>query len=181
MPPRTPSNGHSCLRSPMARRRHPWPATKQRAVMTCRTLPASRSARPTAGSSQAVRRLYWTAPRLIIFWSQRAARSGGKVNDAGGVSLFLVPRDAKGLTVTGYPTQTGARAADLTLDGLAASGGSLIGDAGSALPAIRRAVDRGMAALCAEAVGVMNALNSATLEYLKTRKQFGVAIGTFQA
>ena len=110
-----------------------------------------------------------------------AARSGGKVNDAGGVSLFLVPRDAKGLTVTGYPTQTGARAADLSLDWLAVGADALIGDAGSALPAIRRVVDRGMAALCAEAVGVMNALNSATLEYLKTRKQFGVAIGTFQA
>jgi alkylation response protein AidB-like acyl-CoA dehydrogenase len=58
---------------------------------------------------------------------------------------------------------------------------ALIGAAESALPAIRRAIDRGMAALCAEAVGVMNALNSATLEYLKTRNQFGVAIGTFQA
>jgi len=49
------------------------------------------------------------------------------------------------------------------------------------LPVIQRAIDRGIAALCAEAVGVMNALNKATLEYLKTRKQFGVVIGTFQA
>jgi alkylation response protein AidB-like acyl-CoA dehydrogenase len=110
-----------------------------------------------------------------------AARSGGKLNDAGGVSLFLVPRDAKGLTVTGYPTQIGARAADLSLNDVAVAADGLIGPLGAALPIIQRAVDRGIAALCAEAVGVMNALNKATLEYLKTRKQFGVAIGTFQA
>ena len=110
-----------------------------------------------------------------------AARSSGKTNDAAGVSLFLVPRDAKGLTVSGYPTQTGARAADLLLDDVVVGDDALIGDPGAALALIQRAVDRGIAALCAEAVGVMNALNKATLEYLKTRKQFGVAIGTFQA
>jgi pimeloyl-CoA dehydrogenase small subunit len=110
-----------------------------------------------------------------------AARSAGKTNDAKGVSLFLVPKDAKGLTVTGYPTQTGTRAADLSLDNVAVGAEAVIGEAGAALPIIERAVDRGIAALCAEAVGVMNALNKATLEYLKTRKQFGVAIGTFQA
>jgi alkylation response protein AidB-like acyl-CoA dehydrogenase len=110
-----------------------------------------------------------------------AARSGGQVNDPDGISLFLVPRDAKGLTVAGYPTQTGARAADLGLDTVVTGPDALIGAVGAALPMIQRAVDRGIAALCAEAVGVMNALNAATLEYLKTRKQFGVAIGTFQA
>jgi alkylation response protein AidB-like acyl-CoA dehydrogenase len=110
-----------------------------------------------------------------------SARSGGKTNDANGVSLFLVPRDAKGLSVAGYPTQVGARAADLLLESVAVGADGLIGDAGAALPAIQRTIDRGIAALCAEAVGVMNALNKATLEYLKTRKQFGVAIGTFQA
>jgi alkylation response protein AidB-like acyl-CoA dehydrogenase len=110
-----------------------------------------------------------------------SARSGGKTNDANGVSLFLVPRDAKGLSVAGYPTQVGARAADLLLESVAVGADGLIGEAGAALPAIQRTIDRGIAALCAEAVGVMNALNKATLEYLKTRKQFGVAIGTFQA
>ncbi|HXC20068.1 MAG TPA: acyl-CoA dehydrogenase family protein, partial [Steroidobacteraceae bacterium] len=109
------------------------------------------------------------------------ARSSGKTSDAAGVSLFLVPRDAKGLTVIGYPTQIGARAADLKLDNVAVGGDALIGPPGAALPIVQRAIDRGIAALCAEAVGVMNALNKATLEYLKTRKQFGVAIGTFQA
>jgi alkylation response protein AidB-like acyl-CoA dehydrogenase len=110
-----------------------------------------------------------------------AARSAGKTNDVGGVSLFLVSRDAKGLTVVGYPTQIGARAADLLLEDVVVGADALIGESGAALPSIERAIDRGMAALCAEAVGVMNALNKSTLEYLKTRKQFGVAIGTFQA
>jgi len=92
-----------------------------------------------------------------------------------------VPKQAKGLTVTGYATQTGARAADLLLEEVDLGTDALIGTAGAALPRIQRSIDRGIAALCAEAVGVMNALNKVTLEYLKTRKQFGVAIGTFQA
>jgi alkylation response protein AidB-like acyl-CoA dehydrogenase len=110
-----------------------------------------------------------------------SARSSGAANDADGVSLFLVPKQTKGLTLTGYATQTGARAADLLLEEVDLDTDALIGTAGAALPRIQRAIDRGIAALCAEAVGVMNALNKATLEYLKTRKQFGVAIGTFQA
>lgn len=110
-----------------------------------------------------------------------SARSGGKPGDLDGVSLFLVPRQTRGLTVTGYATQSGARAGDLLLQDVSLGAEALIGKPGGALPGIRWAVDRGIAALCAEAVGVMNALNKATLEYLKTRKQFGVAIGTFQA
>ena len=110
-----------------------------------------------------------------------SARSGGKAADRDGVSLFLVPRDAKGLTVAAYPTQSGARAADLLLENVSVGADALIGEAGRALAPIERAVDRAIAALCAEAVGIINALNQATLNYLKTRKQFGVAIGTFQA
>ncbi len=110
-----------------------------------------------------------------------SARSSGKVSDRDGISLFLVPRDAKGLTIAAYPTQSGARAADLLLENVAVGGESLIGEPGRALALIERAVDRAIAALCAEAVGIINALNQATLNYLKTRKQFGVAIGTFQA
>ena len=110
-----------------------------------------------------------------------SARSSGAATDADGVSLFLVPKQTKGLTVTGYATQTGARAADLLLEEVELGADALIGTAGAALPRIQRAIDRGIAALCAEAVGVIDALNKATLEYLKTRKQFGVAIGTFQA
>jgi alkylation response protein AidB-like acyl-CoA dehydrogenase len=110
-----------------------------------------------------------------------SARSGGKTADRDGLSLFLVPRDAKGLTVAAYPTQSGARAADLLLENVSLGADAVIGSAGKALPIIERAVERANAALCAEAVGIINALNQATLNYLKTRKQFGVAIGTFQA
>jgi alkylation response protein AidB-like acyl-CoA dehydrogenase len=110
-----------------------------------------------------------------------SARSAGKVADHDGISLFLVPRDAKGLTAAGYSTQSGSRAADLLLEDVTVGAEALIGTAGRALPVIERAVDRAIAALCGEAVGIINALNQATLNYLKTRKQFGVAIGTFQA
>ena len=110
-----------------------------------------------------------------------SARSSGKIADRDGVSLFLVPRDAKGLTLAAYPTQSGARAADLALESVVVGADALIGEPSRALPIIERAVDQAIAALCAEAVGIINALNQATLDYLKTRKQFGVAIGTFQA
>jgi alkylation response protein AidB-like acyl-CoA dehydrogenase len=110
-----------------------------------------------------------------------SARSGSNGAPRRGVSLFLVPRDAPGLTMTGYPTHSGSRAADLLLDQVKVKPEALIGEEGQALPAIERAVDQATAALCAEAVGIMTALNQATLNYLKSRKQFGVAIGTFQA
>jgi alkylation response protein AidB-like acyl-CoA dehydrogenase len=110
-----------------------------------------------------------------------SARSGGKVSDRDGISLFLVPRDAKGLTAAAYPTQSGARAADLQLENVTLGADALIGAPWKGLALIERAVERANAALCAEAVGIINALNQATLNYLKTRKQFGVAIGTFQA
>jgi len=86
-----------------------------------------------------------------------------------------------GLTLHSYPTQSGGRAADLRLENAALGADALIGAAGQALPMVERAVDKGIAALCAEAVGIIAALNEATLNYLKTRKQFGVPIGKFQA
>jgi alkylation response protein AidB-like acyl-CoA dehydrogenase len=110
-----------------------------------------------------------------------SARNSGKTGGSDGISLFLVPRDARGLTLAAYPTQSGARAADLLLENVSLGADALIGAAGGALPILVGAVDRAIAALCAEAVGIINALNQATLNYLKTRKQFGVAIGTFQA
>jgi alkylation response protein AidB-like acyl-CoA dehydrogenase len=110
-----------------------------------------------------------------------SARSSGKLTDADGVSLFLVRRDAPGLTSYAYPTQSGGRAADLKLQDVAVDNDAVIGTPGRALAIIERAVDWGIAALCAEALGIVTALNQATLSYLKTRKQFGVAIGNFQA
>jgi len=110
-----------------------------------------------------------------------SARSSGKLTDADGVSLFLVRRDAPGLTSYAYATQSGGRAADLKLQDVAVDDDAVIGTPGRALEILERAVDYGIAALCAEALGIVTALNQATLSYLKTRKQFGVAIGNFQA
>jgi alkylation response protein AidB-like acyl-CoA dehydrogenase len=109
-----------------------------------------------------------------------SARLGGGIEDAEGISVFLVKRDAPGLTLSSYPTQCGGRAADLRLDEVAVENHAMIGPVGRALSMIERAVDKGNAALCAEAVGIMTALNDTTLSYLKTRKQFGVPIGSFQ-
>jgi alkylation response protein AidB-like acyl-CoA dehydrogenase len=108
-----------------------------------------------------------------------SARSAGQVSDREGISLFLVPRDAPGVTTCPYPTQSGGRAADLQLTHVSPE--ALIAVPGRAFGIIERAVDSAIAALCAEALGIVTALNQATLNYLKTRKQFGVAIGAFQA
>ena len=108
-----------------------------------------------------------------------SARSAGRVRDAEGISLFLVPRDAPGVTALAYPTQSGGRAADLQLTDVSPE--ALVGEPGRAFGILERAVDSAIAALCAEALGIVTALNQATLNYLKTRKQFGAPIGSFQS
>ena len=110
-----------------------------------------------------------------------SGRSSGSITEAGGVSLFLVRRDAPGLSVLAYPTQSGSRAGDVELEDVTVDDDALIGAPGQALGILERAVDVAGAALCAEALGIVTALNQATLSYLKSRKQFGVPIGTFQA
>jgi alkylation response protein AidB-like acyl-CoA dehydrogenase len=93
-------------------------------------------------------------------------------------ALFLVPRASRGVRILAYPIQSGGRAADLALDEVYVEDSALIAATGRAL--LERAVDRAAAALCAEALGIAGALNEATLNYLKTRRQFGVPIGSFQ-
>jgi alkylation response protein AidB-like acyl-CoA dehydrogenase len=110
-----------------------------------------------------------------------SARSSGSAAERQGISVFLVGREAPGVTLFAYPTQSGGRAADLRLEGVALDAQALIGAPEMGLSIVERAVDTGVAALCAEAVGIIVALNEATLSYLKTRKQFGVPIGKFQA
>lgn len=110
-----------------------------------------------------------------------SARTAGRADDEDGISLFKVPRDAAGLTLREYPTLDGQRAAEVLLRGVAVPASARLGGEGTTLPAIERALDIGLAALCAEAVGVMDALIDATVEYLKTRQQFGQPIGRFQA
>ena len=106
------------------------------------------------------------------------ARVSGALDDPAGIALFLVSKGEKGVTVRAYPTQDGACAADLTLAGADAI--ELL-PAGPAFAALEHAIDIGIAALCAEGVGAMDKLVGITVEYMNTRKQFGVAIGSFQA
>ena len=104
------------------------------------------------------------------------ARTAGADADAAGIALFLVAKGAQGLAVRAYPTQDGARAAEITLANTPATLIAL-----DALPLLEQAVDAGIAAICAEAVGVMDKLVAITAEYMNTRKQFGVPIASFQA
>jgi alkylation response protein AidB-like acyl-CoA dehydrogenase len=106
------------------------------------------------------------------------ARVSGAVDDPAGIALFLVERGASGVTTRGYPTQDGARAAEVNLSSTPAT---LLVAAGSGLQALEHAVDIGIAAVCAEAVGVMDKMVGVTVEYMNTRKQFGTTLATFQA
>jgi pimeloyl-CoA dehydrogenase small subunit len=108
------------------------------------------------------------------------ARTTGGQRDAAGVGVFLVPGNAKGVAKKGYPTQDGLHAADITFTGVEVGADAVIGDAENALALIERVVDEARTAMCAEAVGLMDETLKETVEYLKTRKQFGVPIGSFQ-
>lgn len=110
-----------------------------------------------------------------------SARTAGAAGDAAGISLFLVAPGAKGVAMSAYRTLDNQRAADVRLTGVTVRADALLGADGGALPVIEEAVDWATALLCAEAVGAMQSANDATLEYLKTRKQFGAPIGSFQA
>jgi alkylation response protein AidB-like acyl-CoA dehydrogenase len=110
-----------------------------------------------------------------------SARTSGAVDDETGISLFLVPADAAGVSRRGYPTIDGGRAAELTLKGVAVDANALLGEVGAGYVALEKAVGTGILALCAEALGAMDVAKEATLEYLRTRRQFGVPIGSFQA
>ena len=110
-----------------------------------------------------------------------SARTSGARRDGDGISLFLVPADAPGVTLRPYPTQDGGRAADVILSGVRVGGDALLGPPDDALPTIERVIDGAIAAVCAEAVGAMDALLALTVDYLKTRRQFGASIGSFQA
>jgi pimeloyl-CoA dehydrogenase small subunit len=108
------------------------------------------------------------------------ARTGGSQRDPGGIGVFLVPAKAGGVSIKGYPTQDGLHAADITFTGVEVGADAAMGDPENALPLIEAVVDDARIALCAEAVGLMDESLKATVEYLKTRTQFGVPIGSFQ-
>jgi pimeloyl-CoA dehydrogenase small subunit len=109
-----------------------------------------------------------------------SARVSGERRDPHGIGLFLVDANASGVSRRGYQTIDGQRAAELTLTKVAVGREAAIGEPGAAFAMIQRVVDEATAALCAEAVGAMAAMHELTVEYLKTRRQFGVPIGTFQ-
>ena len=110
-----------------------------------------------------------------------SARSGGGDAEPQGVSLFLVDARAPGVAMRRFRTMDGCMAADIALRNVRVGGDALVGEEGNALALIEEAVDFATALVCAEAVGAIRYANAATLEYLKTRKQFGVPIGSFQA
>ena len=109
------------------------------------------------------------------------ARTSGAIDDEAGISLFLVPAKTPGLVVRGTPAIDGGRVAELTLAGVKLGADALLGADGKGYATLERAIGRGVLALCAEALGAMDAAKAATLEYLRTRKQFGMLIGSFQA
>jgi alkylation response protein AidB-like acyl-CoA dehydrogenase len=110
-----------------------------------------------------------------------SARTSGKAGDSEGISLFVVAPGAKGISMTGYRTLDNQRGADVRFDGVKVGDDALVGTEGAALPVIEEAFDFATALLCSEAVGALQFANDTTLEYLKTRKQFGAPIGSFQA
>ena len=114
-------------------------------------------------------------------WLIVSARLEGGRRDRDGIGLFLVEAKAEGVSRRGYPTQDGMRAAEISLASTRVPASHVIGDPAKGLPILERAADEAMAAVCAEAVGAMEALLALTVDYMKTRKQFGVPIATFQA
>jgi alkylation response protein AidB-like acyl-CoA dehydrogenase len=127
-----------------------------------------------SGTKAAVIGAPW-ADQLIV-----SARTSSGPRDRDGVSLFVVDRHSANLHLQSFRTVDGRRAAEITLIDVQVPASQLLGTEGEGVAALEACRDRAIAALCAEAVGAMSELNSATLEYTKTRKQFGVALGPFQ-
>jgi len=115
------------------------------------------------------------ADKLVV-----SARTAGDRADAGGLSLFLVEADAAGVTRRGYTLRDETRAADITLSDVQVAAGDVLGEVDAAFPVIERVIEAGISAMAAEAVGAMDKMHTMTLEYLKTRQQFGKPIGSYQ-
>ena len=116
-----------------------------------------------------------SADKIII-----SARTSGAQLDESGISLFIVDANSDGLNKTNYKTVDGRRASDLTLENVSVSKSSLIGDQDKGFAILDSAIDKAILAISAEAVGAMEVLYKTTVEYTKTREQFGSAIGKFQ-
>ncbi len=113
-------------------------------------------------------------------WLVVSARSGGAQRDAAGVSLFLISANSGGVSRRDYPTVDGFTASEVTLADVDVDADALLGEEGGGLPVLEQVIDEGILAVGAEAVGCMEVLYKDTVEYCKTRKQFGQPIGKFQ-
>jgi alkylation response protein AidB-like acyl-CoA dehydrogenase len=109
-----------------------------------------------------------------------SARTSGAQRDAGGISLFLIPADLKGVTRRDYATVDGGAAADVYFENVALGADHLVGTVDHGLPVLEQIVDEATAGICAEACGLLRVLQATTLDYAKQRKQFGKPIGDFQ-
>jgi alkylation response protein AidB-like acyl-CoA dehydrogenase len=109
-----------------------------------------------------------------------SARTAGKIGDTAGISIFRVDPRTAGVTLKAYRTIDGLTAADVDLKNVKLAASSIVGAEGQAFAAIEAAHDVALSALCAEAVGIMKASNAATLDYTRSRKQFGQPIAKFQ-
>ncbi|HVZ68632.1 MAG TPA: acyl-CoA dehydrogenase family protein [Rhizomicrobium sp.] len=109
------------------------------------------------------------------------ARTSGGQRDEKGVTVFLVDKKSKGIATRDYPTVDSMRASEITFENVEVPASRVIGEADNGLALVERAADEAIAAHCAEATGAMKVLVDTTVEYSKTRKQFGVPIGKFQA
>ncbi|MBV5268818.1 MAG: acyl-CoA dehydrogenase family protein [Afipia sp.] len=126
------------------------------------------------GAKAAVIGAPW-ADKLIV-----SARTSGGPRDRAGVSLFIVDRQSAGLHLQSFKTIDGRCAAEITFKDVSVPVSNLLGKEGEGVAALEACRDRAIGALCAEATGAMDVLNTATLDYTKTRKQFGVTLGSFQ-
>lgn len=116
-----------------------------------------------------------SADKIIV-----SARTSGSRRDASGLTLFVVDSSCPGLSTRSYRTIDGGRAADMTFENVHVASTDMLGVFNDAWPVIDRVADYATAALCAEALGLMESINLATIEHLKARKQFGAALGSFQ-
>ena len=114
-------------------------------------------------------------------WLLVSARVSGEQFDEQGIALFLVPGDAKGLSWRSYQRFDGGRASELKLDNVPLGEGALLGTTADGFAVLGRIFDYALLALASESIGAMDVAKQFTLEYLQTRKQFGVPIGSFQA
>ena len=117
-----------------------------------------------------------SADRLVV-----SARTGGERGDPDGVTLFLVDAGSNGVARRAYKMRDGTSAAEISLSGVEVGAGDVLGEPGAGMAVVERVVEAGIAATAAESVGAMETMLAMTVEYLKTRQQFGKPIGQNQA